>query len=69
MSARGQFGKKRQGHLLKTAALEPDVITTKNGLLYRNGAVVFLPEADRLAVEHGYWCAEQFIAALTRGAK
>jgi hypothetical protein len=39
-------------------------ITTKDGLLWRDGKIIDLPEADKVASEHGYDCAEQFVRAL-----
>ncbi len=39
-------------------------ITTKNGLLYRDGKMIDLPEADKVAREHGYSFAEQLVKAL-----
>ena len=41
-------------------------ITAKDGLLYRDGKVVELPEADRLAQERGYPYAEQLVKALEK---
>lgn len=41
-------------------------ITTKNGLLLRDGEVIPLPEADAVAVKHGYVYAEQFVRDLER---
>ena len=41
-----------------------DTITTRDGLLYRNEAIIELPEADQVARAHGYGCAEQFVKAL-----
>ncbi len=42
-------------------------ITTKNGLLYRNGKVIPLPEADKVADEYGYMYAERLVEALENG--
>lgn len=39
-------------------------ITTANGLLYRDGRIINLPEADDVALRHGHQCAEQFVRAL-----
>src|ERR1035437_933905 len=39
-------------------------ITTKNGLLYRAGKLIELPEADHVARNHGFVYAEQFVASL-----
>ncbi len=44
-------------------------ITTKNGLLYRDGKMIGLPEADRVAREHGYSYAEQLVRALVSAKK
>jgi hypothetical protein len=43
-------------------------ITTKNGLLYRDGRLITLPEADRLARANGYSYAESLVNALLNGA-
>lgn len=39
-------------------------ITTKYGLLFRNGELLKLPEADRVAALHGFTCAERFVKHL-----
>ena len=39
-------------------------ITTKDGLLYRNGKVIGLPEADRVAREGGFDCAVHLVRTL-----
>lgn len=39
-------------------------ITTKDGLLFRDGVVINLPEADEIARLHGYLHAEQMVRAL-----
>ncbi|KKL22463.1 hypothetical protein LCGC14_2406770 [marine sediment metagenome] len=39
-------------------------ITTKNGLLYRDGQMIPVPEADWIAREHGYQYAEQLVKKL-----
>jgi hypothetical protein len=39
-------------------------ITTRAGLLYRNGQVIHLPEADSVAIAYGFSCAERFVRAL-----
>lgn len=39
-------------------------ITTKDGLLYRDGKVINLPEADWVALQHGHLYAERFVKAL-----
>jgi hypothetical protein len=43
-------------------------IATKNGLLYRGGEMIPLPEADQVAREHGYVYAEQFVRALEQAS-
>lgn len=43
---------------------EQPKITTANGLLYREGVMIPLPEADEVAVKHGHYCAERFVRAL-----
>jgi predicted lipoprotein with Yx(FWY)xxD motif len=43
--------------------------TTKNGLLYRDGELVGLPEADQVASEHGYMFAERMVHALEKDPK
>jgi hypothetical protein len=48
----------------KKTHLGKPVITAKNGLLYRYGKVIDLPEADQIAREYGYQYAEQFVKAL-----
>jgi hypothetical protein len=48
-------------------AIEKIRITTKNdGLLYRDGVVIHLPEADNVAFAYGFSCAERFVRALER---
>lgn len=44
-------------------------ITTKDGLLYRDGQMLELPEANEVARAHGHHCAEQFVRALERKPK
>lgn len=44
------------------------MITTKKGLLWRDGRLIELPEADRVAIAHGYMCAERMVKALETGA-
>lgn len=39
-------------------------ITTKGGLLFRNGKMIPLPEADAVSIQHGHLCAEIFVKAL-----
>ena len=45
---------------------KPIQITTKNGLLYINNEMIPLPEADMLARNHNYLCAEQMVRALEK---
>lgn len=42
------------------------VITTSKGLLWRNGEIIPLPQADIVAQKHGYTCAEAFVRALEK---
>ena len=44
------------------------MISTFGGLLLRDGYIIHLPEADRVAQDHGYQCAEQFVRALEKAA-
>lgn len=44
-------------------------ITTSDGLLWRKGAVIPLPEADDVARGHGYQHAEQMVRALEAQAR
>ena len=44
-------------------------ITAKDGLLWRNGVMIPLPEADLVANAHGYLYAEQLVRALEDSAK
>lgn len=39
-------------------------VTAKDGLLWRHGKIIPLPEADRVARDHGYQNAEQLVRAL-----
>ena len=48
--------------------MNKDTLTTKNGLLYRNGKVVLLPEADYLARAHGCIYAEHMVRILEKQA-
>jgi hypothetical protein len=51
------------------AALEKEAgenITTKEGLLWRDGKIIDLPEADRVARKNGFLYAEQFIKYLEK---
>jgi len=41
-------------------------ITTKDGLLYRNGKIIELPEADKVARDHGFLYAERFVKSLEK---
>lgn len=43
-------------------------ITTKHGLLYREGIQLSCPEADKVAYEHGFQWAEQMVRHLEDGA-
>jgi hypothetical protein len=47
----------------------PDQITTANGLLYRGGQVIHLPEADDVALAHGHHCAEAMVRALEQAPR
>jgi len=42
----------------------PDNITTKNGLLWEDGELIKLPEADEVARKYGFVYAEQMVKAL-----
>ena len=42
-----------------------DKITTHDGLLWRNDTVIELPEADMVAREHGFNCAEEMVREMT----
>ena len=42
-----------------------DKITTHDGLLWRNDTAVELPEADMVAREHGFNCAEEMVREMT----
>lgn len=39
-------------------------VTAKDGLLWRNGRVIPLPQADHVAMRHGFTCAERFVKHL-----
>jgi hypothetical protein len=39
-------------------------ITTKDGLLWRDGKMIDLPEADRVAWKKGFNCAERYVKHL-----
>lgn len=41
-------------------------ITTKRGLLWRRGKIVPLPEADEIAHDLGFTCAEQLVRHLEK---
>jgi len=43
-----------------------DEVTTKNGLLWRYGEKITLPEADKVAKEHGYEYVEDMVKALEK---
>lgn len=40
------------------------VVTARDGLLWRDGKYIPLPEADYVATANGYTCAEQMVRAL-----
>lgn len=44
--------------------MQQPTISTKDGLLFRNGVLIPLPEADEVAALHGYTCAERMVKAL-----
>jgi hypothetical protein len=44
--------------------MRSDDITTANGLLYRSGQVIHLPDADRVATHHGHMNAERMVKHL-----
>lgn len=44
-------------------------ITTQNGLLYYEGKMVSVFEADQIAREHGYVYAEEMVRALEEAQK
>jgi hypothetical protein len=46
-------------------AHDGSTITAKDGLLWRNGRIIELPEADLVAREHGFTYAEQFVKHLS----
>lgn len=48
--------------------LKGNEITAKDGLLWVKGKIVELPEADRLAAIHGFYCAEQLVRAIEEGS-
>lgn len=41
-----------------------DKITTKDGLLYREGQIIDLPEVDVVAQNNGFMCAERMVKYL-----
>lgn len=47
----------------------PERVTSRSGLLWRNGAPIPLPEADTVARAHGYRCAERMVEALRDGTE
>lgn len=44
-----------------------NAISSKDGLLYRHGTIIDLPEADIVARLYGYLCAERLVQALAGG--
>lgn len=46
-----------------------DGITAKDGLLWRNGKIIDLPEADAMARKHGFMYAEQLVKHLVEKEK
>jgi hypothetical protein len=40
-------------------------LSSMDGLLWRNGQIIKLPEADRVAKEHGFNCAEELVRYLS----
>lgn len=40
------------------------LLTTNNGVLYRHGVMINLPEADFIARDHGFQYAEQLVKFL-----
>lgn len=47
----------------------PATITTKNGLLYDENGMIFLPRADDVAREYGFVYAEHMVEALKERQK
>ena len=41
-------------------------ITTKKGVLWRDGKIINLPEADKVARDHGHLYAERFVKHLEK---
>jgi hypothetical protein len=52
----------------ESKAERDSIITAKDGLLWRNGRIIDLPEADRVAREHGFAYAEQLVKHLSNNA-
>ena len=51
---------------MKTQSDKSPEITAKKGLLWRNGKVIPLPEADMIARSRGFQYAEQLVATLSQ---
>lgn len=49
--------------------MKNDTITTRDGLLWRGGEVVSLPEADEVARQAGFFYAEQYVRHLEEQSK
>lgn len=50
--------------LLNVATTHRDNVTARDGLLWRRGNYIPLPEADRIARQNGFGCAEQMVRHL-----
>jgi len=46
-------------------APDGSTITAKDGLLWRNGRIIDWPEADRVARQRGFLCAEELVEHLS----
>jgi hypothetical protein len=55
---------KQSRELEDKASAIKDGITTANGLLYKNGKIISLPDADTIAYKYGYVYAERLVRAL-----
>jgi hypothetical protein len=62
LTRNGVFEIDRNGASVRLA----DNITAKDGLLYRDGKVIGLPEADYVAQFRGFGCAEQLVEKLSK---
>lgn len=60
--------KRWKGHKKKKPTSKV-LFTAKNGLIYRHGKRVDLPEADTIAASYGFRCAEEFVRHLEKKAK